>query len=96
MNAAGKSVNVSLFIHHPLIGKFSHLLFPSLDPENLALVQHLAEWSVMDVVMRNQTLFFSGILFSSDSLGLTGSTLYSRNRGIRFFCVISPQEQGHL
>lgn len=72
MNAAGKSVNVSLFIHHPLIGKFSHLLFPSLDPENLALVQHLAEWSVVDVVMRNQTLFFSGILFSSDSLGLTG------------------------
>jgi hypothetical protein len=73
INAAGKSVNISLFVHHLFLGEFFQLLCPSLDPEKLVLIQHLAEWSVMDVFVRNQTMFFSGILFSNDSLGATGN-----------------------
>lgn len=73
INVAGKSVNVSLFFHHPQLGAFLQLLSPSLDRERLVLLQHLAEWSVMDVFVRNQTLFFSGILYSSDSIGTMGN-----------------------
>lgn len=73
INAAGKSVNVSLFLHHSYLGDLLRLLFPSIDKEKLSLVEQMAEWSVMDVFVRNQTLFCSGILFSGDSLGATGN-----------------------